>query len=274
MFTTNTRKPLGFAARTLIAASAFIMVAASFGEPANAQSGIRNTRHNLSSSNNIAATEGGTRIANKSTAGEICVFCHTPHGAASTAAAPIWNKKLADPATYTAYTSTTLDSTIDLTNSVSLACLTCHDGTQAMDTVLNAPGSGGYNSNGATMGVTWSGSQVGADGKLSATAVTNLGSDLSNDHPVGVVYANYGGNVADADFIAATQVGTTGKWYVESGKGNASAKDKKDMILYTKADSKPYVECASCHDPHTDENPTFLRIANTGSAVCLTCHNK
>jgi predicted CXXCH cytochrome family protein len=54
------------------------------------------------------------------------------------------------------------------------------------------------------------------------------------------------------------------------------------MILYTRAASagytgqtnpEPFVECASCHDPHST-NQTFLRIANTGSAVCLACHNK
>ena len=37
---------------------------------------------------------------------------------------------------------------------------------------------------------------------------------------------------------------------------------------------EPYVECASCHDPHQAANPTFLRIPNTGSQLCLTCHVK
>ena len=42
------------------------------------------------------------------------------------------------------------------------------------------------------------------------------------------------------------------------------------------------VECGSCHDPHGVPSggngsaflPTFLRVTNAGSAVCLTCHNK
>ena len=41
------------------------------------------------------------------------------------------------------------------------------------------------------------------------------------------------------------------------------------------------VECGSCHDPHVESGTgtpasgqTFLRIANSGSAVCLACHNK
>jgi len=275
MLAKNTKKAIGSAARTLLAVGTLIagvVIAAD----ADAQiTGIRNTRHNLSASNNVAAAGGNT--PNKSTAGEICVFCHTPHGSSATAAAPLWNKVLATPASYTVYTSTTLDGTVDLTNSVSLACLTCHDGTQAMDTVLNAPGSGGYDPAGARMaGLTWTGSNVDATtGKLLSSAVTNLGNDLSNDHPVGIQYAASSIATLDPDFNMAKQVAGKDVWYVDSGaaKGTANAKDKYDMILYTK-NAKPYVECASCHDPHTDENPTFLRIANTASAVCLTCHNK
>ena len=48
------------------------------------------------------------------------------------------------------------------------------------------------------------------------------------------------------------------------------------MILYTRnfaAGSGPSVECASCHDPHT-ETTTFLRTSNDDSAVCLACHIK
>ncbi|MBX9633779.1 MAG: cytochrome c3 family protein [Magnetospirillum sp.] len=276
MLANNTKKALRSAARKLLTVGAIIIGVVSVADTADAQiTGIRNTRHNLSASNSVAVTAGNT--PNKSTAGEICVFCHTPHGSSTTAAAPLWNKVLAAPASYTVYTSTTLDGTVDLTNSVSLACLTCHDGTQAMDTVLNAPGSGGYDPSGARMaGLTWSGSNVDANsGKLLAAAVTNLGNDLSNDHPVGIQYANSSVGTLDPDFNLAKQVAGKNVWYVDSGaaKGTANAKDKYDMILYTK-NAKPYVECASCHDPHTDENPTFLRIANTGSAVCLTCHNK
>lgn len=32
------------------------------------------------------------------------------------------------------------------------------------------------------------------------------------------------------------------------------------------------VQCGSCHDPHDPTNVPFLRIANTSSALCLTCH--
>lgn len=259
-------KSLKSMARLVLLAGAVLIGVTGFADESNAQiTGIRNTKHNLSSS--------GTAGNNKTTQGEICVFCHTPHGSATTAAAPLWNKKLADPASYTLYTSTTLDGTVDLTNSVSLACLTCHDGTQAMDTVLNAPGSGGYDANGTQIGGTWSGTRVDTStGKLAA-GVANLGPDLSNDHPVGIQYAKSSIGTLDADFTMAKKHATKAQWWVDTDIGTSDVRDKTDMILYTKADGKPYVECASCHDPHV-ENATFLRIVNTGSAVCLTCHNK
>lgn len=32
------------------------------------------------------------------------------------------------------------------------------------------------------------------------------------------------------------------------------------------------VQCASCHNVHDNTNGTFLRIANTNSALCTSCH--
>jgi hypothetical protein len=57
--------------------------------------------------------------------------------------------------------------------------------------------------------------------------------------------------------------------------------DANEIRLYNTGEGYE-VECASCHDPHgvpsagpgSTFNPTFLRINNTGSAVCLTCHSK
>jgi predicted CXXCH cytochrome family protein len=49
------------------------------------------------------------------------------------------------------------------------------------------------------------------------------------------------------------------------------------MILYRRnftAATGPSVECGSCHDPHNYTNPTFLRVANNTSNLCLSCHTK
>lgn len=269
-----------------------------------AATGITNTKHNLTStgtgSNQFSPTSGG---------GEICVFCHTPHGADTSASVPLWNRKLADPATYTTYNSlgtSSLDGATVAVGSVSIACLSCHDGAQAMNTMINQPGSGGYNAGGTTEWAgTWSGSNT-------PTGIALIGTDLQNDHPIGIQYA--GGPTAssipaapsdytgfkDADFKTAKSQSLNGTqvWWVENIAAGTSTqsgtgRQKTDLQLYTRGGAtapasylaggtstiastvtQPYVECASCHDPHTDSQVTFLRTSNTGSSLCLACHTK
>ena len=252
--------------------------------------GIINTKHNLGNAGTGANSFDGTD--------EVCVFCHTPHGADTSANPPLWNRKLADPATYTTYASlnsATLDAEVANVGSVSIACLSCHDGTQAMNVMINAPGSGNYDPAGFTLAGTWTGpaNTAGPVGSLnySVASIVNIGQDLKNDHPIGIQYA--GGGVSesdttgaagfgDADFKAVQHGTSTGPgastnhfWWVDTG---TAGRQKTDMILYTRTDftsteQEPSVECASCHDPHT-ENSTFLRISNAESAVCLACHTK
>ncbi len=219
----------------------------------------------------IAGTEHDLSADNAGDNGEICVYCHTPHGSNTGVDAPLWNKP-ASGATYTSYSSTTIDGVIASVGSVSIACLSCHDGTQAMDSVINAPGMGlgdGTLGDGLTM---------------MAAGVANLGADLSNDHPIGIQYGGWdsGSGVIDPDFVDAAgaletaNINGSDVWWVDTGVANA-ARDKTDMILYTRA-GEPNVECASCHDPHADtETATevnFLRISNVGSSLCLACHVK
>jgi len=205
---------------------------------------------------------------------EICVYCHTPHASNTAVEAPLWNKP-ANTTTYTTYDSTTIDGDILAVGSVSLACLTCHDGTQAMDTVVNAPGSGA--------GAGTIGSGIGT---LPPAAITNLGVDLTNDHPIGVQYSGFGTTPIDPDFKVAPDlqvatINTVQRWWVDTAVGTAGTREKTDMILYTRdntanggAAEEPFVECASCHDPHNNAAGTFLRISNTNSDVCLACHVK
>ena len=106
--------------------------------------------------------------------------------------------------------------------------------------------------------------------------VSNLGTDLTNDHPVGVQYGGFdpGTGQIDADFTAVTKHATLDRWWVDTTGGTAG-RDKTDMVLYTRDNggNQPFVECGSCHDPHST-NSLFLRITNSASEVCLACHNK
>lgn len=253
--------------------------------------GISNSKHNLSTTglhtNHLIgeATSGFGQ-------GEICIFCHTPHGANTNIAAPIWNKGSPTPgvALYQSYSvtnSATMDSTTIGPGSISRACLTCHDGTQAMDNMINAPGSGGFAPGGARLaGAVWTG--AAADGLMPTgpTIVTMLGTDLRNDHPVGMNFCggtltpNVPGNCADNDFALAATNGS-GRFWIEGGAAVAGVAtpdslsgpgfQKTDLPLY----ATNQVECATCHDPHSTER-TFLRRvgANNNSGMCLTCHAK
>lgn len=270
----------------------------------NALAGIANTKHNLGAN---TLGNGANLFTPTSGTGEICVFCHTPHGADTAAAVPLWNKHLGASSSYTTYNSlgtSSLDGATAPVGSVSLACLSCHDGTQAMNVMINQPGSGGYNAGGATLSGTWSGNDVNADGTLKSTVVANLSTDLRNDHPIGIQYGGgMPGNVAytkaaiasgtlnDKDFQGLQYANINGNnvWWVDTASGTAGTREKTDMLMYTRngaqiltqagtasgtlTGDQAFVECASCHDPHS-ENTTFLRIPNTGSAVCLACHIK
>lgn len=281
------RRVGGGAAVALLAAGTLAVVAP-------AQAGIADTKHNLGSSgtgvNKLNVIAGST---------EICVFCHTPHGADTNATVPLWNKKLTPGAAYLTYNSlgtSSLDGNVLGVGSVSLACLSCHDGTQALNVMINAPGSDGYVSGGAEFGTMSGANQVG--NKLKSTVVTNLDLDLKNDHPVGIQYGGgpkLAGSIGaagtdytafrDADFKVAKSglANSMTVWWVDTDVGTAGTREKTDMQLYTRKGGllsgaagtvdQPYVECASCHDPHS-ENTTFLRILNTSSAVCLACHDK
>jgi len=271
-----------------------------------ATAGISATRHNLGSGAGIA---GRNQVSDTA---EICVFCHTPHGGDTAAPAPLWNKRLgvggvpAGGGTYTTYASLntpSLDGTIASVGSISMACLSCHDGTQAMDNIINAPGSGGYDATGGGntgLTYTWAGTRVNADGVMQNAGgfIANLGTDLSNDHPIGIQYCGGGltgtgtavsGTCKDGDFnLPQTDtINSNQTFWVDTG---GTARQRTDLPLYlrTGADAAlgPLVECGSCHDPHVSDGQagptgtgqtsgaTFLRISNAGSAVCLACHVK
>jgi len=265
-----------------LAAATFAMVGvtgSAFAVPAD--NGISTTKHNLSASSTASNKTADTT--------EICVFCHTPHGADTTQAVPLWNRELALPSTYSTYKdlkSSTLDGTIIPVGSVSLACLSCHDGTVAMDAIINTPGSGTIDGKNAGWDFTGS-ATLDAEGFMQDTTIAMLGSDLKNDHPVGVPYAGGGIKIGVAEFkdgdfkaVVETEINGDPYWYVDIN--GDSKRTRSDIILYTRDDGlgtkRPYVECASCHDPHVKAfdagQVAFLRVTNEGSTLCLACHEK
>lgn len=272
------------------------------------QGSIGNTRHNLTQRQlSGGGPDGFFMDRTRNDYNEVCVYCHTPHGANTVLNAPLWNRtaKTTNYQTYDELGSTTLTQTVSSTpGTSSLTCLSCHDGQVAVDSIINMPGSGRYNSStnafteqSKTFLDAWTntrGLDAIAHGRMGnecfvchspagpevgAVDFTPfiIGTDLRNDHPVGVTFPATAG--PGTDFAEPRR--EAGRLAYFDSNANLRA-DSNEIRLYRGGGSDFMVECASCHDPHgvpsagpgTTFNPTFLRISNEGSQVCLTCHVK
>ena len=243
---------------------------------AQSTSDVASTPHNLSvdGPGNVTATSET----------QICVFCHTPHGASNTPGTPLWNRTLSTE-TYTTYSSASLDAEtiagqLAQPAGSSKLCLSCHDGTLAISQVNVRAGE--IN---ATIPISGAGpGDTMPPGAGTQTGFTrNLGTDLTNDHPISLTYdstlAAADGELLDpavAAHIAIREPGLRPPVPLEdTGPGGAGQ-----------------VQCATCHDPHVVDSsisPTnkFLRLKRfqqsqpTAGAFeptldinCLACHDK
>ena len=243
--------------------------------PALIMSNVSATKHNLS------ASGSGTVKATSET--QICVFCHTPHGANQSAGAPLWNHALSS-ATYTPYFSLSMDASPlpGPPGASSKVCLSCHDGTLAVGTVGVLDGK-------SPVAVTMSGTGINGvmpNGSGTATGYTrNLGIDLSNDHPISFNYdTTLGGPTGSDGELRAPPVTDGGIVVV----GNRTASVKPTFPL-----ENSQVQCITCHDPHildtVSTNPPlkFLRgnrlqratplgglYVASSDITCVACHDK
>jgi predicted CXXCH cytochrome family protein len=259
------RKITSVALATGLLALTGTAVYAALNEPVNGASvpgsGIRYTRHDLSSTGLAAhyANDGLDRI---------CIYCHAPHHTLKHDEAdtlynlqyvPLWNHEVtvetyelynngSDEPTDAAHASYAKENSQDV-GSVSRLCLSCHDGTVAVNQYGFAP------SNATNAGTT----------NLKGTAYEIGGADqygymrLDNHHPVGFNYQ------------AAYDSEQT------NGRGEL-AQTTASMGAYTIGDLLwgGNMECSTCHDVHNSQNTgeKFLWISDSGSAFCLTCHLK
>ncbi len=184
--------------------------------------GIETSKHNLS------VTGSGDIVAATET--QICVFCHIPHNASP--AAPLWNRE--DPGlNYIPYTSSTIDATPGQPTGASLLCLSCHDGTIALGDLLSRD-----------VPIEMAGGVT----TMPADLRSNLGTDLSDDHPVSFDYSE---SLAGSDGQLVSPALLTGE---------------------VKLDRYGQLQCTSCHDPHDDTNSDFLVMDAANGALCETCH--
>lgn len=276
---------------------------------------IVNTRHNLTQSF-ITSGYGYAMNAYRNQYQQVCVYCHTPHGASSNVKAPLWNRTVNAASSYTTYASTSLSQQAVNPGDASLTCLSCHDGSLPVDSIINMPGSGQYNqAQAVTVSNTFldawdnvnsslqmgfgpncgnspcyhsplgtegnTGEQTGTcmechnngnDFGIPAFAPFIIGSNLTNDHPVGVTYPDP--NVYD--FQPGMLSNAKLSFFDTDGDNRA---DSNEIRLYNSA-GEARVECASCHDPHGVEGSdgiliaSFLRVKSKDSTICLSCHVK
>lgn len=161
-----------------------------------------------------------------------CQYCHAPHSGLN--ARPLWGQKLSTQTNYTLYSSTTMVNTVQepALGSASNLCLSCHDGTVAP-------------------GQTVPYGRIKMQGSMSAQDV--FGTNLSTTHPF--------------NFKLPLSSNTPNVYpSVLSGKTTNPA---VKMI-------KGNIECTTCHNPHVEAiDPVaqnFLVVNNSGSALCLACH--
>lgn len=208
-----------------------------------AGSGIVGSRHDM----NQFMTNQSLSPDNQ---GRVCAYCHTPHHA-NISDGPLWSRP--DTAEiFTAYDTPTFSQAAAVTDPLAgptRLCMSCHDGTIAVDTYYTSINAGGT---GFIFGDEYGEFAVGEFG------------DISNDHPVGFSYSaaeaadNASGNT-NIHPATTTFIG-----------GTVTIAD----VLY----DGDTMTCSTCHDVHdgpdTGTNGYLLYGAQTNSGLCLTCHNK
>ena len=201
---------------TLIVAAALVAL------PTVALAGITGSAHDLS--------------GNGWSGGEICAVCHTPHNADTTVGlgAPLWDHEVTTTDPFVIYSSTTLDGTVGQPTGVSKLCLSCHDGSVAIDSF------------GGTTGTVF---------MATFNSDADFGTDLSNDHPISIDY-----DVAD---LGLNPVGDP------SGVPAGGTIDT-DLLFSGNVEC---ASCHDVHR-EDETTSFLLVKSNALSDLCLTCHNK
>jgi predicted CXXCH cytochrome family protein len=198
-----------------------IMATAAFGQivpgdPSTYPSvSVVNTPHNL---NNYP---GVTLPGN-----QVCLPCHTPHNALLPGEENVlWNHA------ETQETFTMYSSSAGQPEGASKMCLSCHDGVTAID------------------------SYGGNIGSIVLTGDAALGTDLSDDHPIGIEYPSDPAGYNDPSTFDPG---------INYGPG----------VQLVEINGTERVECTSCHEPHNNGLSNFLRVPLQESYICLQCHIK
>ncbi len=193
--------------------------------------------------------------------GSVCGVCHQPHNANSSLA-PLWIHT-STTATFTMYSTNTvitskMNATPDATpGGVSLACLSCHDGTVAVNSYAGG---------------------VKGGSSIFVTNNANIGTDLTHTHPISFTYDSA---LATADGFLKDP--SQAVLQPDSGTFNHGSDLSIKGVLLNGGNK---LECSACHDVHNQQgtpfditsNPKLVKIVGTqggkGSLLCRSCHIK
>ncbi len=222
----------------------------------------------VTSKHNLSIT--GPGIVKAASESEICIFCHTPHN--SSPQPPLWSHNNSG-AVYTLYNSSTLNAIPGQPDGSSILCLSCHDGTVALGSLVNRPT------------VSFAGGVT-----VMPAGKKNLSTDLSNDHPISFLYNS---TLAVTDGQLITPLAITPPVYLENSKVQCISCHDPHKNLYTSflvTTSQTSSLCMSCHSrtywaasSHktstktwngTAPNPWFHTPYTTvADNACESCHN-
>jgi len=173
--------------------------------------------------------------------GEICLSCHAPR-TTKNLPAPLWNQELSaqTPPMYDKTHSPIMDAAVNSQpDGISKKCLSCHDGTIALDSYGGNPAATAY-----------------------PFEKELINTNPGNDHPISFIY-DTALSTKDGDlYDPSTKL---------SGLTGSTESINADMLFLNR------MECSSCHDVHNTRAAPGTKLLvkdNAGSALCLTCHNK
>jgi hypothetical protein len=223
-----------------------LLIAAALALPALARADIIVSPHDFSGETwNIKAGDRNT----------VCGVCHQPHNAQSSIA-PLWGHGVT-VAAFTMYSSPSLDAPMPTdVGSISRACLSCHDGTVAVNSY---------------------GGAIQGGSSVMITNAARIGTDLSHTHPISFDYQDAKSKDAFIKDITTAVLTPDSGTFVTGGRTTI-----KDFLL----NGGTAMECSSCHDVHNQlgtpfdisSNPKLVKIAGTqggkGSLLCRSCHIK